>query len=344
MAYKGIIRKKMKKNGRSGIHFIAGTIAALLVLSVVSMVIPSVRATELPAHNFHGYVRLNGELVVDGTNVSVWENESGVWVLRATTWTYTSGDQKQGNYSIDAPPAPPSEPENGFEEGDIVNFTIDGIKADQTGTWSSGSATYLDLWANGTSSIGDLHHPEIKATSGATWNATGNKWEAAEGATVTMKANVTIDLPSVAGACTYRNVTIKVVYNKSWWGSPTDLSVDGGSPPTNWGITTSSTSGTTDGAYYVEATISYHSTGSTVAGSADASVTFNTTAPSDASDDGNGITFAVSCSSGYEGSTIWTGAACDSTIGDAIPEFSTLLIPVIGMIFLFFIMRKKYKK
>lgn len=34
----------------------------------------------------------------------------------------------------------------------------------------------------------------------------------------------------------------------------------------------------------------------------------------------------------------------DITVGEAIPEFSTLLIPVIGMIFLFWVFSRKYKK
>ena len=146
MAYKGIIRKKMKKNGRSGIHFIAGTIAALLVLSIVNMVIPSLRAPEPPAHNFHGYVRLNGELVVDGTNVSIWDNESGVLLWRATTYT-PWGSQGQGSYSIDVRGGwlEDSTWHEGFNASDTVIFKIDDLTADQTGTWSSGSSTYLDL-------------------------------------------------------------------------------------------------------------------------------------------------------------------------------------------------------
>ena len=334
------MHKGMRKMKGSG--FIAGTIAALLILGMVSMV-PSVNAVPPIPQLYQGYVKLNGEPVVDGTNVSIWD-ESGN--LIKTTWTYFY--EGQGFYTISAPGNDTSTPEDeGFEDGEKITFKIDDLTADQYSYWHEGGGfpIWLNLTASGTSSTGDLHNPDIKAVSGATWNPCENKWEAPEGAIVTMKANVTIDLPSVTGPCTYRNVTIKVVYNKSWWSAPTGIIVDGGSPPTNWDIATSYTSGTTNNdGWYVEAKISYHSTGPTVEGSANASVTFNTTAPLDASDDGNGITFAVSCSSGYSGSITYTGAACDSTIGDAIPEFSTLLIPVIGTIFLFFLMRKKYKK
>lgn len=115
------------------------TTAILLVLllgtfSVVEAVPP------LPS-SFHGTVKVNGANVPAGTIITAWVN--GVQYAQVTSLMY-GGDSV---YALDVPGDDASSTGviEGGVQGDTVTFKIDGIEADQTGSWATGTNVTRNL-------------------------------------------------------------------------------------------------------------------------------------------------------------------------------------------------------
>jgi len=97
---------------------------------------------EITPYGPYGTVSINGEWVPDGTPVAAFCN--GVEAGSGSTQTVAG----QSRYSIlvqgDNPDTGAVE---GCEENDPVSFTVDGVPADQTGTWVEGGSEEINLTA-----------------------------------------------------------------------------------------------------------------------------------------------------------------------------------------------------
>jgi len=88
----------------------------------------------------HVYVGENSDLAPDGLNVTA--------VIRRDTnlrWTKLIGEEMQpGHYKIMIDPR--TSEKDGGVSGDIIDFYIEGVKTNQTGTFTSGSTKQVDLY------------------------------------------------------------------------------------------------------------------------------------------------------------------------------------------------------
>ena len=115
---------------------------ALLAL-LAALCIPAVAIQAIPPIPYFpwGTVTTNGTLAQDGTLVEVWIG--GVRYASATTLN--------GYYWVDVPGDDPDTPgiREGGSSGDTVVFTVNGVRANETGTWILGDNRQLDLTVNG---------------------------------------------------------------------------------------------------------------------------------------------------------------------------------------------------
>jgi len=103
--------------------------------------IPVLAIPPLPS-SFYGTVKVNGDNVPDGTLVRALID--GQVYAQGHTQTYR-GDS---GYSLDVPgDDTDTAAREGGREGDIIQFEIGGVLADQTGTWHSGTNVKLNLTA-----------------------------------------------------------------------------------------------------------------------------------------------------------------------------------------------------
>lgn len=115
-------------------------IAVLLMLVLTSQTFVVNAVPPLPS-SFYGQVKLNGENVPDGTLISAW--------IDGVKYTETPSLSYEGNsvYAFDVPgdESSTSEIVEGGVPGDIIVFKIGDLVADQTGIWTSGVYTELNL-------------------------------------------------------------------------------------------------------------------------------------------------------------------------------------------------------
>ena len=91
--------------------------------------------------SFYGLVEGNGASVPLGTIISAWIN--GVQYAETLSLSYDGNSV----YAMDVPADDPGTPgtiEGGLE-GDLVEFKVGGIKANQTGIWHGGTNQELNL-------------------------------------------------------------------------------------------------------------------------------------------------------------------------------------------------------
>jgi len=120
--------------------FIGG--ALTLIATVPVLAIPP-----LPS-SFYGRIQVNADNVPDGTLVRAMID--GQVCARGHTQTY----QGHSVYSLDVPGDDPETPvRDGGREGDVIQFEIGGVPADQTGVWHGGTNVELDLSAESTGSL-----------------------------------------------------------------------------------------------------------------------------------------------------------------------------------------------
>lgn len=116
----------------------------MLVFSSQTFVVNAV--PPLPS-SFYGQVKLNGGNVPDGTLISAW--------IDGVKYTETLSFSYEGNsvYAFDVPGNDSSTPGiiEGGEVGDTIVFKIGDLVADQTGTWTGGVNTPLNLTIGGPS-------------------------------------------------------------------------------------------------------------------------------------------------------------------------------------------------
>ena len=110
-------------------------------LLIVAIAVGDVQASPPPIpSSFYGTVSINGENVSLDTEVSAWID--GHWIMSVPV-TLDNGTTV---YAMNIPGDNPSTPEiDGGKHGDEVVFYIGNQRANQTGTWLSGSNQELNL-------------------------------------------------------------------------------------------------------------------------------------------------------------------------------------------------------
>ncbi len=116
------------------LKWLGGGIAAAMLLGLVGLFSGEVADAQptVPPHRFAGTVSIDGEAAAAGTSVTalVGDVECG----SATVITGAAGS----TYAVDVP-------SSCADEGDTVTFKVMGYEAAESGTWSSGARTDLDL-------------------------------------------------------------------------------------------------------------------------------------------------------------------------------------------------------
>ncbi|MFQ6058430.1 MAG: cohesin domain-containing protein [Anaerolineae bacterium] len=120
----------------------AAALVALGVAALVSVSASHVKATPPAPSGFYGTVTMYGANVPDGTVVSAWIDG-----VQYGDPAYTVTEGGQSIYSIEVPGDDPDTPgvKEGGEPGDVIDFKVGGVTANQTGTWSEGFNQGLDL-------------------------------------------------------------------------------------------------------------------------------------------------------------------------------------------------------
>jgi hypothetical protein len=134
-------------NKKTGLTFRAGRLKIPLILLAIAICLqtttPALAFPPLPS-GFYGTVNISGRLVPDGTLIRAIIN--GIPYAEAQTLTY----QGSSVFSMSIPGDDLSTTIiEGGKEGDVVNFTIGNLQAEQVGTWHSGTNVLLDLNATG---------------------------------------------------------------------------------------------------------------------------------------------------------------------------------------------------
>jgi hypothetical protein len=125
-------------------------ILPLVGIGVISLLAarPVLAFPPLPS-SFYGTVKTNGANVPDGVLIQALIN--GKLVSETQTKTY----QGDSVYSLDIPGDEPGTlTVEGGMDGDPITFVIEGIVADQTGTWKSGTIISLNLSASSAATLG----------------------------------------------------------------------------------------------------------------------------------------------------------------------------------------------
>jgi hypothetical protein len=100
---------------------------------------PALADSPLPS-SFHGTVKIDGENAPDDILILALIDGD------AYALGYTQTEQGNSVYSLEVPGDDPDTPElDGGREGDRVQFEVDGVLADQTGIWHSGTNVQLNL-------------------------------------------------------------------------------------------------------------------------------------------------------------------------------------------------------
>ncbi len=120
------------------LKWLGGGIAAAMLLGFAGLFSGEVAEAQPsgPPHRFAGSVSLDGEAAAAGTSVTAFVNgaECG---SSATVITTAAGS----TYTVDVP-------DSCADAGDTVSFQVGGYDAVETGTWSGGGRTDLDLSAS----------------------------------------------------------------------------------------------------------------------------------------------------------------------------------------------------
>ncbi|MFN8445070.1 MAG: choice-of-anchor Q domain-containing protein [Caldilineaceae bacterium] len=99
----------------------------------------------LPPHTLYGTVTVNGALAADGTQLQVLITHSATETVIASTTTFTSGGQP-GYYSIVlAADDSNTSAYDGGRSGDTITFSVAGVNAAQSTSFSSGATQALNL-------------------------------------------------------------------------------------------------------------------------------------------------------------------------------------------------------
>ena len=118
-----------------------------LTLIVLFAFVASVAAQPGPPplpSSFWGTVRINGQNVPVGTEISAWIN--GTRYAWMASFTYPGWGSV---YALDVPGDQIGTPQiEGGKAGDMVRFKVGNYWADQTALWCSGTNTRLDLTAS----------------------------------------------------------------------------------------------------------------------------------------------------------------------------------------------------
>ncbi len=116
-------------------------IVACVMVTALVQASPAGAVPALPS-SFYGTVRVNAANVPDGTQVQALIG--GQVMAVGVTQTY----QGDSVYVLDIPGDNPDTPaQDGGREGDVIQFSIGGVLADQTGQWRSGTNVNLNLTA-----------------------------------------------------------------------------------------------------------------------------------------------------------------------------------------------------
>lgn len=120
-----------------------GFMTAIIVIGLLLGTFTAVQAVPPLPSSFHGTVKVNGANVPEGTAITAWIN--GTQYAQTQTLMY-AGDSV---YAIDVPGDDSSTPGviEGGKAGDTIVFKIDGVTADQTAIWTSGTYPSRDLSA-----------------------------------------------------------------------------------------------------------------------------------------------------------------------------------------------------
>ncbi|MEJ5223875.1 MAG: hypothetical protein WHV44_05410 [Anaerolineales bacterium] len=114
---------------------------ACIVFAAFAQVSSAGAVPALPS-SFYGTVRVNAANVPDGTQVQALIG--GQVVAVGVTQTY----QGDSVYVLDVPgDNPDTSAKDGGREGDVIQFSIGGVLAEQTGQWRSGTNVNLNLTA-----------------------------------------------------------------------------------------------------------------------------------------------------------------------------------------------------
>lgn len=116
---------------------LASLLLPLMSAATQAETLSGARADTLPPplpSSFYGRVTVNGQDVPAGTPITV-----GSWGL---VYAQTTSLMYEGSsvYSVNVPGDHPDTPEReGGREGEVLQFTVAGVLANQTATWHSGS-------------------------------------------------------------------------------------------------------------------------------------------------------------------------------------------------------------
>jgi hypothetical protein len=132
-------------------------LSAVIVLFALFIHTTAVQAVPSLPSSFYGTVKFNDANVPDGTLVEALINDQVI--ARGYTQTY----QGESVYSLDVRgDDTDTTVQDGGKQGDLIYFTIGGLKADQTGTWSGGTNVSLNLTLVSSSS---LNSPQLTPTA-----------------------------------------------------------------------------------------------------------------------------------------------------------------------------------
>ena len=119
------------------LKWLGGGVAAVMLLGLAGLFSGEVAEAQPsgPPHRFAGSVSVDGEAAAAGTSVTAIVN--GAECGSATVISSAAGS----TYALDVP-------DSCADEGDTVSFQIMGYAAAESGTWSGGNRTDLDLTAS----------------------------------------------------------------------------------------------------------------------------------------------------------------------------------------------------
>jgi hypothetical protein len=123
-------------------RFVLGVVAMLLVSGLTGGGAPLLAAAESPpnpAARFTGAVLINGVPPPAGTTI---EAKIGVTTCGVGT-VFMNGSEAR--YKLDSPALDPGATPNCGTDGAPVTFYVNGLKADQTGSWRNYDLNQLDL-------------------------------------------------------------------------------------------------------------------------------------------------------------------------------------------------------
>ena len=117
-------------------------VLGFLVVVFLSLIMVEAGFAEPPPmpSSFYGTVKANGSNVPLSTKISAWID--GVKYTETSVIVFNSDTV----YNLDVPGDIISTPEiEGGKPGDLITFSINGVFANQTGTWQSGTNIELNL-------------------------------------------------------------------------------------------------------------------------------------------------------------------------------------------------------